>query len=94
LHFIALNPNTDWGCIELRQAAQAASNGRLDADFDLWSSRRRFQFQFLLLLGFKSNQTPTQAQREPVVSIVVSAPDPCLYLPKRFDFVGACCGCV
>jgi hypothetical protein len=69
LHFIALNPNTDWGCIELRQAAQAASN----ADFDLWSSRRRFQFQFLLLLGFKSNQTPTQAQREPVVSIVVSA---------------------
>jgi hypothetical protein len=39
VYFIALNPNTDWGCIELhyielRQDAQAPSNGRLDADFD------------------------------------------------------------
>jgi hypothetical protein len=31
VHFIALNADTDWGCIELRQAAQAASNGRPDA---------------------------------------------------------------
>jgi hypothetical protein len=57
-------------------------NGRLDVDFNFNSC------------GFKSNQTPTRAQSEPVASIVmVSPPDPYLYFPKRFDFVGACCGC-